>query len=172
MPRSSRLSDFFDSYTRDLTAEDLQRLFTRDAREAFKFFTRGVDSDAFDGLPWHKRFVIQGRVLFLAFTMKLSPARRVVYAAALGLAIIGLVNLFRGIGIIEVMRLPIFGGVGVPGPVFRQGTWSLLLAFGLMNLLVLLEVADRLSLKDDLEIAREIQHAMLPSGPYTAPGVA
>ncbi len=40
-----------------------------------------------------------------------------------------------------------------------------------MNLLVLLEVADRLSLKNDLEIAREIQQAMLPSGIYRAAGV-
>ena len=40
-----------------------------------------------------------------------------------------------------------------------------------MNLLVLLEVADRLSLKNDLEIARDIQQAMLPSGVYSAPGV-
>jgi serine phosphatase RsbU (regulator of sigma subunit) len=40
-----------------------------------------------------------------------------------------------------------------------------------MNLLVLLEVADRLSLKNDLEIARDIQQAMLPSGLYTGPGV-
>ena len=32
-----------------------------------------------------------------------------------------------------------------------------------MNLLVLLEVADRLSLKNDLEIARDIQQAMLPT---------
>ena len=37
-----------------------------------------------------------------------------------------------------------------------------------MNLLVLLEVADRLSLKNDLEIAREIQQAMLPNGTYRA----
>ena len=40
-----------------------------------------------------------------------------------------------------------------------------------MNLLVLLEVADRLSLKNDLEIARDIQQAMLPSGLYTGAGV-
>ena len=40
-----------------------------------------------------------------------------------------------------------------------------------MNLLVLLEVADRLTLKNDLEVAREIQNAMLPAGPYRAPGV-
>jgi len=40
-----------------------------------------------------------------------------------------------------------------------------------MNLLVLVEVADRLSLKNDLEIARQIQQAMLPAPSYSAPGV-
>ena len=39
-----------------------------------------------------------------------------------------------------------------------------------MNLLVLLEVADRLSLKNDLEIARDIQQAMLPRGIYQRAG--
>jgi hypothetical protein len=34
-PRGSRLQDFFNTYTRDLTADDLQRLFTRDTREAY-----------------------------------------------------------------------------------------------------------------------------------------
>jgi hypothetical protein len=29
----------------------------------------------------------------------------------------------------------------------------------------LLELADRLTLKNDLEVAREIQNAMLPAGP-------
>jgi len=169
--RPSRLADFFDSYTKDLTAEDLQRLFTRDTRDAYKFFTRGRDAAAMQRLPWHRRAIAEARILFLAFSMKLSPARRVVFGAALMLAVIGLFNLFRGVGIIEILRLPFFGGVGVPGPLFRQGTWSLFFAFALMNLLVLLEVADRLSLKNDLEIARDIQQAMLPSGLYTAPGV-
>ena len=59
----------------------------------------------------------------------------------------------------------------IPGLVVPEGTGSLLIAFALMNLLVLLEVADRLSLKNDLEIAREIQQAMLPSGLFAAPGV-
>jgi serine phosphatase RsbU (regulator of sigma subunit) len=107
----------------------------------------------------------------MAFTMKLSPARRLVYAISLVLAFIGLVNLFRGIGIVRFATLPFGVDMGVPGPLFRQGTYSLLSAFLLMNLLVLLEVADRLSLKNDLEIAREIQQAMLPSGLFTAPGV-
>jgi len=169
--RPSRLADFFDNYTKDLTAEDLQRLFTRDARDAYKFFTRGRDADAMQRLPWHRRAIAEARILFLAFSMKLSPARRVVFGGALLFALIGLFNLFRGIGLIEVLRLPIIGRFGFPGPLFQQGTWSLFFAFALMNLLVLLEVADRLSLKNDLEIARDIQQAMLPSGVYTAPGV-
>src|SRR3954462_13469978 len=169
--RPSRLADFFDSYTKDLTAEDLQRLFTRDTRDAYKFFTRHRDADAMQRMPWHRRFVAEARILFLAFSMKLSPAGRVVFGGALLLAIVGLFNLFRGIGLIEILRLPLVGGIGVPGPLFQRGTWSIFFAFGLMNLLVLLEVADRLSLKNDLEIARDIQQAMLPSGLYAGPGV-
>jgi phosphoserine phosphatase RsbU/P len=168
---ANRLTDFFDNYTKDLKAEDLQRLFTHDTRDAYRFFTRGADADAMKRLPWHQRIVAETRVLFLAFSMKLSPARRVVFGGALLLALVGLFNLFRGFGIIEIARLPFGIGLGVPGPLFRPGTWPLLFAFVLMNLLVLLEVADRLSLKNDLEIARDIQQAMLPSGPYSASGV-
>src|SRR5262249_35234737 len=82
----------------------------------------------------------------------------------------GLANLFRGIGIIRFATLPFGLDMGVPGPLFPQGTYALLGGFLLMNLLVLLEVADRLSLKNDLEIAREIQQAMLPGGRYRAAG--
>ena len=171
MRPANRLADFFDNYTKDLKAEDLQRLFTHDTRDAYKFFTRGADSEAMKRLPWHQRIVAEVRVLFLAFSMKLSPARRVVFGGSLLLAMVGLFNLLRGFGIIEIARLPFGISVGLPGPLFRQGTWSLLFAFILMNLLVLLEVADRLSLKNDLEIARDIQQAMLPSGVYSAPGV-
>jgi phosphoserine phosphatase RsbU/P len=169
--RTGRLSDFFDSYTKDLTAEDLQRLFTRDARDAYKFFTRGRDADALARMRWHRRIVAEIRILFLAFTMKLSPARRVVFGAALVLAFVGLVSLFRGIGVVEIVRLPFLGGIGILGPQLQQGAWSMLIAFALMNLLVLLEVADRLSLKNDLEIARDIQQAMLPAGLFSAAGV-
>ena len=173
MTRSrSRLTAFFDTYTRDLTAEDLQRLFTRDTREAYRFFTRGIQTDAFKALPWHKRLFAKARVLFLAFTMKLSPARRVVYGLSLVLAAIGLINLFQGFGMTEGLEVPPFGvNVGVPAPIFHRGTLALIVAFVLVHLLVLLEVADRLSLKNDLEIARDIQQAMLPGPGYSAPGV-
>src|SRR5947208_577764 len=169
MPSQNRIADFVETYTRDLKAADLQRLFTRDTRDAYRFFTQQIDLSAFDGLPWYKRLLAHLRVLFLAFTMKLSPARRIVYGVSLLFMALGLVNLLRTVHLAEA---PI-GRVTVilPGLVFPQGTGSLIISFALMNLLVLLEVADRLSLKNDLEIAREIQQAMLPSGLFTAPGV-
>jgi len=167
--RANRLGDFFDTYTKDLKAQDLQRLFTHDTRDAYKFFTRGVDLEAFKKLPWHRRALAHARLLFMAFTMKLSPARRLVYGVALVSLAIGLLHLLEGvrIGSAAVGRVTIV----FPGLAFPEGTFWLIAAFGLMNLLVLLEVADRLSLKNDLEIAREIQQAMLPSGLYTAQGI-
>jgi serine phosphatase RsbU (regulator of sigma subunit) len=166
--QSGRLADFLDTYTKDLKAEDLQRLFTRDTREAYNFFARHLDFAALDGLPRHRRWAAKFRLLFFAFTLKLSPARRVVYGAALFMAAIGLFDLLRlrvadaSIGHVTVI---------LPGIAIPSGGGSLVVAFVLMNLLVLLEVADRLSLKNDLEIAREIQQAMLPSGIYRATGV-
>src|SRR5262245_36144618 len=151
---------FFDTYTQGLTPEDLERLFTRDAPEAYRFFARHVDFKALAHLPWHKRTFAQARLLFLAFTLKLTPARRAIYGLAIVATLIGLIELFRS------FHLWI-----LPHPAFVPGTLWLLTGFLLLNLLVLLEVADRLSLKNDLEIARQIQQSMLPKGGYEAAGI-
>src|SRR5205085_10681368 len=83
-----------------------------------------------------------------------------IYGVTLLTTMIGLVELFRGIQLLLV-----------PHPVFATGTIWLLLGFLLVNLLVMLEVAHRLSHKNDLEIAREIQQTMLPRAAYQAPGL-
>lgn len=177
MPRSRRASpgrarEFFDTYTKDLTAEDLHRLFTRDTRDAYRFFARGVDPAALDGTPLHTRFVRYTRLLFLAFTLKLSPARRAVFGAASLLALLGLVQALVGFtrgGRVPI--LPFLVSLPIPVPEWQPGAMALFTAFALLNLLVLLEVADRLSLKNDLEVAREIQQAMLPRGTHRDHGV-
>ena len=163
-----RLRQFVSEYTRGLKAEDLGRLFTRDAREAYEFFARSIDPKLLQGLPWHRRLVVHLRLFFTAFTMKLSPARRVVYAASLVFAIIGFVNLMQWRSAIEGQIASV--NVAMPGIALPNGLGSFVIAFALVNLIVLLEVADRLSLKNDLEIAREIQKAMLPPGRFRAPG--
>ena len=151
---------FFQTYTRGLTKVDIERLFTRDTLEAYKFFSRNIDFDELKKQPWHRRMLGHARLLFLAFTLKLTPARRLIYGIALLSSLIGLMELFR-----EVHFLLI------PHPAFAPGTLWLLAGFLLVNLLVLLEVADRLSLKNDLEIAREIQQSMLPRAAFKAPGI-
>jgi sigma-B regulation protein RsbU (phosphoserine phosphatase) len=173
--RKPRLVDrsraFLRAYTHGLERDDLPRLFTRDTREAYRFFARNVDEEALRGLPWHRRWFARARLFFWAFTLRLSPARRVLYGVALLLCLIGFLQLFRGFSESTVPFLfgPAAGGVDLPLPSFAPGAGSLLVGFLLVNLLVLLEVADRLSLKNDLEIAREIQYAMLPQAQYESP---
>ena len=159
---------FWDTYTQDLTVDDLQRLFTRDTHEAYDYFARSIDPKTLAGLPWHRRLMLQSRLFFTAFTSRLSPARRALFGIALVCASVGMFELFDGFGINRLPLIPIFG---VPGPVWTDGTFWLFTGFVLVNLLVLLEVADRLSLKHDLEIAREIQLAMLPRDAFTGRGI-
>ena len=156
LPRSEK-DHFIKAYTRGLNTTDLGRLFTRDAPDAYRFFSRGIDFDELQKLPWHKRLVRSARMLFLAFTLRLTPARRLIYAISLVATLIGLMELYREVHFLSV-----------PHPAFAPGTMWLLIGFLLLNLLVLLEVADRLSLKNDLEIARQIQQAMLPRGAFHA----
>ncbi len=161
LPRSPGGSGrFFEAYTQGLTTIDLERLFTRDTPDAYRFFTRAIDFEALKKMPWHRRTLAHVRLFFLAFTLKLTPARRAIYGVSLVCILVGLFELFREVRLLLV-----------PHPVFATGTLWLVAGFLLVNLLVLLEVADRLTLKNDLEIAREIQQAMLPRGAYHAPGI-
>jgi serine phosphatase RsbU (regulator of sigma subunit) len=171
--RKSAPRQFFEAYTKDFSPEELSQLFTRETPEAYRFFARGINTAELDGLRWHRRAIKYVQAFFLAFTMRLSPARRIIYGVALALSVIGIVQLFSHVGAFY-FRLPFplsFVRVGIPALMFQQGTSALLIGFLLMNLLVLLEVADRLSLKRDLEVAREIQQAMLPEGTWKGLGV-
>ncbi len=137
---ADRAREWFHTYTRDLSREDLERLFTHDTRDAYDFFARGLDEEELAPLPWWRRVALRFRQVFVAFTLKLPAARRAVYFAALAIALLG---------------------------VARNGTFALVLSLILVNLLMLLEVAERLSLKGELEVAREIQLALLPRGTYS-----
>jgi serine phosphatase RsbU (regulator of sigma subunit) len=162
--QTARARALYEKYARDFSPEDLQRLFTHDTRDAYRFFTRGTDQDAVARLPWWKQITVRVRQIFTAFTLKLPPARRALYLVALVIALLGVLRLFRGFALVEFpFGLP-FLQIAVAMPVWADGTFALILSLLLLNFLVLLEVAERLSLKGELEVAREIQLAMLPSG--------
>src|SRR3954451_18221311 len=91
---------WFDAWTRevggDVSADAPHRLFTRDTREAYRFFTRGLDEDRLAREPWLRRQALRVRQVFVAFTLKLSPARRALYLISLVVALIGVINLYQG----------------------------------------------------------------------------
>ena len=165
-------SNWFDAWTRDLardvTADDLQRLFTHDTRDAYRFFARGLDEERLAHEPIWRRILLRVRQVFVAFTLKLSPARRSLYLVSLLVALIGVIKLYRNVGPVDVPFGTPFFGIALIVPQWADGTFALFISIILINLLLLLEVADRLSLKGELEVAREIQLAMLPTGTYTA----
>jgi sigma-B regulation protein RsbU (phosphoserine phosphatase) len=142
---------FFETYTRDLNSRDFKQLFTHETPEAYRFFTRGLDEVSLAGLPWYRRAARRSHQIFIAFTSRLSPARRALYGIGLAMAL--------------VAWLPL------PYLAWPDRTIWLLGGFVAMNLLVLLEVADRLTLKHDLEVAREIQMTMLPREMVTGGGL-
>jgi phosphoserine phosphatase RsbU/P len=157
-----RPADFFETYTRDISSRDLRRLFTLETPEAYRFFARGIDEHALAAMPWHVRVYERCRLFFLAFTLRLSPARRAIYGASLVMALVGLVQLLRGFASVTIPLTPFGPRIPIPMLTWENGALLLFGAFVLLNLLVMLEVADRLTLKHDLEVAREIQLAMLP----------
>jgi serine phosphatase RsbU (regulator of sigma subunit) len=148
------------AYAQGLSSAEIERLFTRDTPDAYRFFSRHIDADALAKLPWYRRWPTRARMVFLAFTMRLSPGRRALYAASLLVTAVGLIELFRDVHLLLI-----------PHPVFAPGTLWLLSGFLLLNLLMLIEVADRLSLKNDLEVARQIQLTMLPHGAFHTSGL-
>ena len=151
-PIGDRARTFIDDYTRDLTARDLQRVFTRDTRAMVSFFTQGTQQADVTQKDLLRHPFRNTRQFFLAFAMRLTPARRMLYAGAVVLFIFGLVD----------------GLTPDPGePLWDTGIFKLLVAFGLIHLILLLEVADRLTLKHELNVARDIQRAMLPAGTLT-----
>ena len=161
-----RARKFVDAYTRDLTSQDVQRLFTRDTPEAYRYFTRGTDLEALAREPWYRRIPTQVRLVFTGFTMRLSPPRRALYGLSVLAVVVGMIVLFRGVGPVKILLFPF--SVWLPLPVWENGALWLFRGFVGVNLLILMEVADRLSLKSDLEIARDIQLAMLPAGVHQA----
>jgi phosphoserine phosphatase RsbU/P len=170
-PAIGRVWEFFETYTRDLKADDFQRVFTRETPEAWQFFAKAIKAEELAALPWHLKAAEYVRRAFLAFTLRLSPARRAIYGIALAMAFIGMLKLFVGIGSVRVPLIPFVLRLPFPSPLWTDGTLWLAGGFLVLNLLILLEVADRLTLKKDLEVARDIQEAMLPREIYAATGI-
>jgi len=148
--RRSALRNYWQRVTEGLEIQQLWGQMKADARATYSFYSHDVDWEAMGtGKRWKRPFRIAW-ALFQAMLMKLTPARRVLLLLACVLLFFQMK--FRWGNDQYSFEL---GGIGT----------------AILFLLLALELADRVTMKRDLEIAREIQHWLVPERPPSVPGV-
>jgi phosphoserine phosphatase RsbU/P len=145
------VNSIHDMFTHGVTKEEFSTLIHREARDTLRFYTREIDFESLRPLPWFKRYPLTAWKVFVATAYRLSPPRRIAFAIAIFTFLLGALHLLAGLS--------------QPPEAVSVWFWWLI-AFALVLLLLLMELRDKLDLKRDLEIAREIQIALVPSGPY------
>ncbi len=148
-----RVRTFWRRVTEGIQISDLWAQFQSEARTSYGLYSREVDWDAVGrSTRWQRPFRAAG-ALFWAMLMKLSPARRLLLLAAVAALLFVSFQIETQHGSVLVISM----GILSPGVI-------------LLFILLALELADRVTMKRDLEIAREIQRWLVPEKPPDLPG--
>ena len=142
-PRVPRiLQNVHNILTRDLTWNDLNKSLNEDMRGMYEFYARSMKSVEGEqrGIKRSMKFIGH---LFVAFLLKLTPPRRLMYAIAF-----------------VFMLFAISEGK----------TASAVYSFIIITFLLAMELADKLITKDELSVARDIQLSLQPGSDVTVPG--
>ncbi len=140
--------------TDGLELNQLWNQFRAEARTSYGLYAREIDSTPKAGVRQGRRWLDLAKQFFWAILDKLSPARRILLLLALLMIVLN-----------PEVSWTTKEGTHVIG--FDLRLWGGLLMF----LLLILEVADRVVMKRDLQIAREIQMWLLPANPPQVPGM-
>ena len=117
--------------------DEIHTLVRRDTQKAYSFYQQEGQAEAptisEKGVG---RYAAHAKALFLSFLRKLSPARRIAYVASIAAFAWG----------------------------FVQTDWTgAVVGFLILNVLLAIELAEKLLTKDELEIARAIQFSLYPA---------
>ncbi|MGO8986491.1 MAG: PP2C family protein-serine/threonine phosphatase [Terriglobales bacterium] len=145
---------FWFRVSEGLAVHQLWSQFEKDARSSYRLYSAGLENLQTEPSRLRRAWRI-AKAVFWAILEKLTPARRV-------LVLLGLILLF----------MPAGGYSYTNGKdTFEIHEFDLHVWGGLLLLLVLLlELADRVVMKRDLEIAKDIQAWLLPGAPLQIPG--
>lgn len=147
--QGARFQQFVRDYTQGVSPGDLRKTIDQDLTRAYSVLTRDQEQpeEATSGL---KRLVNRARLLFLGLSYKLTPARRLVFAIAVLAAFLGLVDITfvvdQSATRIAVEASPLF---------FMVSFLSLLY-------LLATELTERVLVRDELQVARQLQGELLP----------
>jgi serine phosphatase RsbU (regulator of sigma subunit) len=135
---------FWDHVADGMALNQLWEDFKADTQAGYKFYSKDVDWESFEQHKRWKRRLYVARALAWAMLRKLPPARRVFLLLIVAFAIFSLLNSDIG---------------------------DMLLVTLALLLLLALELADRVTMKRDLEIARDIQRSLVPESAPSLAGV-
>ena len=141
---------FVREYTHGLNVRDLRRMFDEDATHAYKVLIRDYDPEL-EPVERKRRFLYRTKVVFLGLSYKLSPARRILFLAGLLFAVLGLAN-----------TPDIDFGTPVTHIHLEFSPVWFLLSIGALLWLLVIELVDRVRVRDELEVARKLQSDLLP----------
>jgi len=153
---SERLNQFWQRVTEGMQLSELWSQFRTDAQTGYRLYSKEVDATRVAGVDHWRHFFSVASQFFWAILEKLTPARRVLLLIALVLVFVpgGEWTWTTESGTVKVFALDFhfYGGL-------------------LLFVLLILEVGDRIVMKRDLQIAKEIQTWLLPAIPPPVPGL-
>jgi sigma-B regulation protein RsbU (phosphoserine phosphatase) len=149
--RGGKLSGFWQRISEGRRIDELWSQFTADARASYGFYMTDAAADEMVNRRGRPRFFRIAKTLFWSLVMKLTPARRVLLILAFALLVVS--------------------GFHFEFSNDVKGDFNFTFVTVLLLLLLLsLELADKVTMKRDLEIAREIQTWLVPSKPPEVAG--
>ena len=149
---AGRLRTFWQRVSDGIEIQQLWAQFHSESRASYELYAKEVSWTKTEGESGWRRFCRVVRGLFWSTMMKLSPARRVLFLVALVLLFFPVISVHTGEHDFDLENVRFLGGVG-------------------LLVLLALELSDRVTMKRDLEIAREIQSWLMPAAAPKVPGV-
>lgn len=134
MAKFNLFKSIYAFYTDDLSRDEFESLIRSEAPEVYSFYVKDMKTH-----KNHSNRLMRGlafiKNLFIAFLLKMSPARRLIYSLII-------ISFFYA---------------------SFSNDWNLAtLAFLMLNVLLAFEIAGKLSAKSELDIARKIQISLMP----------
>ena len=146
-----RVRHFWQRISEGRQLDELWSQFTTDARASYGFYMKEADSEELETHRGFKRWFRIAKTLFWSLLMKMTPARRVLLLVAFVMLVTSGVKLRVGQNFAFDLNFEV-------------------IAAFVFLLLLSLELADKVTMKRDLEIAREIQTWLVPSQPPEVAG--
>jgi phosphoserine phosphatase RsbU/P len=152
-PRRVLNNGLWDRISEGRRLDELWSQFSADAQASYGFYGKDLDWEQLKTIPvWRRPFRV-AKHFFWALVMKMTPARRVLLFIALAMLILSSPKFTMGRTFTFDVNLDVMAAL-------------------LFLLLLSLELADKVTMKRDLEIAREIQSWLTPAQPPKVTGAS